>query len=191
MDGVDNSTHRRVFLMTTNEINLNQNYLERPSRIRYIKTYNDLKLETINQVVDDILIHKHHKNDCVEFISKLNIITIDIVKAIISEVNIHNQAPQEFQDFFNVKTTTLTYEIYEVIDNNTVLYSNDIEHSRITLPPPFKNDYLGRYMEVYNREMGEVINIIDNNNIVIKDDFNVVKTYRFIGKEKKHKSFIF
>lgn len=191
MDGIDNSEFRRVFLMTTNELHLNQNYLERPSRIRYIKTYTDLRLETIIEIIDDILVKTEFKNECVEFISKLNIITIDIVKAVINEVNIHNQPPEMFRDIFNIKTTKSLFDIYEVIDGKNVVYSTDTDANNITLIPPFSNKYLGRYLDIYSHEMGEIISVKDENTLIIKDDNNLVKTFFFSMKETKHKSFVF
>src|SRR5258708_7107226 len=39
MDGVLNSEHKKLFLMTTNETYVNRNMLQRPGRVRYFKTY--------------------------------------------------------------------------------------------------------------------------------------------------------
>lgn len=193
MDGVDNSPYRRVFLMTTNELHLNQNYLERPSRIRYIKTYTDLKLDTIYEIVDDILTRPEFRDDCVEFISKLNIITIDIVKTIINEVNIHNQPPEAFKEFFNIKTTSMVYEVFEVVDGQKVLYSNSVDASDISVKLPFTPKHNGNYFSIFNRDMGEIISVKDENTVIVKDEDNdnAIKTFNFVGREKKHKAFVF
>ena len=58
MDGATNSEHRRVFLLTTNSLYINDNLLQRPGRIRYLKTFKDLTPEIIEEIVDDFLIYK-------------------------------------------------------------------------------------------------------------------------------------
>ena len=39
MDGVRNSQYRKIFLLTTNELEINNNLLGRPSRIRYVRSF--------------------------------------------------------------------------------------------------------------------------------------------------------
>ena len=57
--------------------------LQRPGRLRYVKTFEDLTVGVIMEIVDDKLIHKQHREKTVNFISKLDTITIDIVKAVV------------------------------------------------------------------------------------------------------------
>lgn len=45
MDGTYNSIYRKVFLLTTNELNVDPNLLGRPSRIRYKKSFSNLSEE--------------------------------------------------------------------------------------------------------------------------------------------------
>ena len=103
MDGVYKTAHKRLFLLTTNNLYINTNLLQRPGRIRYVKTFDDLELSALNDIMDDMLIYPEFRNDCIEVISTLEIITIDLVKAVINEVNIHNESPKNFIDVFNVK----------------------------------------------------------------------------------------
>jgi SpoVK/Ycf46/Vps4 family AAA+-type ATPase len=102
MDGVLKTNSRLLFLLTSNNQWLEQNMTQRPSRIRYIKQYGDLPLETIIEVVDDMLIHKHHRKDTIAMIATLPIITMDLVKSVIQEVNIHDENPETFRSYFNV-----------------------------------------------------------------------------------------
>lgn len=115
MNGVNDNGHRKVFLLTTNDLYVNPNMLQRPGRVRYLKTYNDLSLDVINEVVDDKLKYPDLKEATVKFISKLKTITIDVINAIIDEVNIHEEDPTKFADIFNVAINNLAYNIYKVI----------------------------------------------------------------------------
>jgi hypothetical protein len=118
MDGIFKSEYKHVFLLTTNDLYINRNMLQRPGRIRYVKTYEDLTQDVVEEIIDDLLINKSHKDDCIKSISKLQIITVDLVKSIIQEVNIHDEAPSKFMDFFNVKGSSSTYSA----DTQVVMY---------------------------------------------------------------------
>lgn len=112
MDGALKSEHRRLFLFTTNNKYIDDNLLERPGRIRYVKEFTDLDKAIIEEIIDDLLEDKAFKEECIAYISKLQKITIDIVKAVITEVNIHGQGPSSFSDIFNAKELKPTYNMY-------------------------------------------------------------------------------
>jgi hypothetical protein len=105
MDGIFKTAYKHVFLLTTNDLFINRNMLQRPGRIRYVKTYEDLTSDVVEEIIDDMLVNTSHKEDCIQSISNLAIITVDLVKSIIQEVNIHDEAPSKFIDFFNVKSS--------------------------------------------------------------------------------------
>jgi hypothetical protein len=113
MDGVYNSGHRKVFLLTTNTMDINDNLIGRPSRIRYVKTFKNLDLKTVKTYLDDNLEDKSCYSEVVEFIDSLTISTIDILKSIVNEINIHGiEDFRVSKNFFNVKTTKYNYQIY-------------------------------------------------------------------------------
>ena len=103
MDGALKGNSRKVFLLTTNEMSVNTYLLQRPGRIRYVKKFTDMTKEVIEEVLDDTLIYPEFKEDCIDVISKMSIITIDLAKSVAGEVNIHNESPKEFIDIFNIK----------------------------------------------------------------------------------------
>jgi SpoVK/Ycf46/Vps4 family AAA+-type ATPase len=47
MDGVYSSEYRKIFLLTTNEMTINENMVGRPSRIRYVRRFGNLELKTV------------------------------------------------------------------------------------------------------------------------------------------------
>lgn len=116
MDGVHTSKHRRLFLMTSNELTINHNLKHRPGRIRYIKEYGDLPPEVVREMLDKLLIpaRKRWKEKLFEFIKKLELITFDAVSTLIHEVNIHNEGPDTFAPIFNLKKNEIKYQIYRV-----------------------------------------------------------------------------
>lgn len=112
MDGVFNSPYRRVFLLTTNRLYVNENLLGRPSRIRYRKSFGNLSPEVVKEYLDDNLINKEFTSDIIDFVDTLSISTIDILKSIVEEVNIHNTSVSSFKGFFNVETAKHSYSAF-------------------------------------------------------------------------------
>lgn len=115
MDGVLSNEYRKVFILTTNRPSVNENMLQRPGRLRYVNTFADLDRATIEDIVDDLLKHKAHREPLIEYISTLEMISIDIAKAVIEEVNIHNEPPAAFKDIFNTRVLEHTFDVYELI----------------------------------------------------------------------------
>lgn len=182
MDGVQSSNNRRIFILTSNSLWVDSNLLERPSRIRYVKHYEGLDLDTIIEIVDDILIHKELKDVCVQFISELEQITIDIVKAVLNEVNIHQESPYNFKSIFNVKLLDKKRNIYKVeIDESGKILSNKLVYSKVETNHRIFKDSEGVDLNVVGKilrcgksyhdenDLGEIVEIIDANTVKVKE----------------------
>ena len=114
MDGTFKTKWRKVFILTTNRVWVNENMLNRPGRIRYLKQFSDLTHAQIMEIIDDCLVETQFKDDIIAFIKPLKIITVDIVKSIISEVNIFKEPPAECCKEFNLEFKSDEYKIYKV-----------------------------------------------------------------------------
>lgn len=112
MDGVYNSGHRKIFLLTTNQLYINDNLLGRPSRIRYKKTFGNLSAETIKEYLDDNLIDKSKSAQILQYVDSLSISTIDILKSIVEEVNIHKCDVSEFKKWINVEQAKYSWKFW-------------------------------------------------------------------------------
>ena len=119
MDGAYSDKQRRLFLLTSNTIDISQNLLQRPGRVRYIKKYTQLQLSVIEEVVDDRLKFPEFKSSLMQFFSGLSLLTIDVVSTIIDEVNIHKQGPEVFGSFFNVVPGCSTLFCYKIDPNDS------------------------------------------------------------------------
>lgn len=175
MDGALKSTNRILFLMTTNNKHIEENLLQRPSRIRYVKGYGDLPLEIITEIVDDMLIHKELRSQTIKMIGHLSMITIDLVKSIIEEVNIHNEDPALFKDYFNAdngdnddymnvykKNKNDEFEIYKGFAETSHCFE-DLEEEDFS-------DYLHHNFYVNDRLLGSIVQIIDKNTIILESN---------------------
>lgn len=94
IDGVYNST-RKLYLLTTNKLTVDENLLGRPGRIRYIKEFGNLSTKAVNEVIDDNLSDPALKADILKLVDTLEISTIDILRVIIDECNIMGEVPSD------------------------------------------------------------------------------------------------
>lgn len=136
MDGTYNSIYRKVFLLTTNELKVDSNLLGRPSRIRYKKSFGNLSEEITREILDDILEDKTAIEKVIELTHSMNIITIDLIKAIATEINIHGvESLPDIKETFNIEFSKFTY-LYRVIQ---------ISHCKIELTPENIKNLLQTY----------------------------------------------
>ena len=115
MDGVHNSQYRKIFLLTTNKLEINDNLLGRPSRIRYVRSFGNLPEETTLELLNDILTDKGTIESVLDLIRQMQIITIDLVKALAQEVNIHGVDKIDMiRKNFNLEFSDFTYLVESI-----------------------------------------------------------------------------
>ena len=138
MDGTYNSIYRKVFLLTTNELNVDQNLLGRPSRIRYKKSFNNLSEEVTREILNDILEDKTAIEKVIELTHSMNIITIDLIKAIATEINIHGvESLPDIKETFNIEFSRFTYLYREI----------QVRHCDLKFTP----ENLNNLLKIYNK----------------------------------------
>ena len=86
---------RKLYILTTNKLSIDENLLGRPGRIRYIKEFSNLSARAVNDVIDDNLKDVSLKEEVLKVVDSLEISTIDILKAIIDECNIMGSVPSD------------------------------------------------------------------------------------------------
>lgn len=138
MDGTYNSIYRKVFLLTTNELNVDPNLLGRPSRIRYKKSFSNLSEEVTREILNDILEDKTAIEKVIELTHSMNIITIDLIKAIATEINIHGaESLPDIKETFNIEFSRFSYLYREV----------QVSHCDLKFTPENINNLL----KIYNK----------------------------------------
>ncbi len=120
LDGMTKNKYKRMYLFSTNQPNINENLVDRPSRIRYCYTFGNLSKEVIFELIDDILDPElsHYKTDLCSYILSRKVISIDAAKTAIQEVNIHRESPKLFEKVLNLKRKEFSgYDII-ILDEN-------------------------------------------------------------------------
>lgn len=92
IDGVYNDT-RKLYVMTTNRLSIDENLIGRPGRVRYIRYFGNLTAKAVSDYIDDNLEDKSLKSKVLDVVDCLEISTIDILKAVVDEFNIHGCVP--------------------------------------------------------------------------------------------------
>ena len=94
IDGVYNKS-RKLYILTTNRLTVNENLISRPGRIRYIQEFGNLPADAVNKYIDDNLVDLSKKDSILEQVDLLEISTIDILKSMVEEVNILGEITNE------------------------------------------------------------------------------------------------
>ena len=136
MDGALNAKHRRIFVLTANTPYISDAMIDRPSRVHYLKRFGNLGIPVIGEVVDDMLEDPSLREEVIEYLAAVDIVTIDIVKTVVSEVNLFGEPPQKFKDFLNV--TVANHQRWDILDSEgTVLMT----YATCRLLNPFMKGY--------------------------------------------------
>lgn len=203
MDGVYNSGHRKIFLLTTNQLYINDNLIGRPSRIRYKKTFGNLSVETIKEYLEDNLIDKSKSNQILEFVDSLSISTIDILKSIVEEINIHKCGLSEFKKWINVDPAKFSWKFwYRRVDSDDDIYGTytleDFKRELREIPKDKLGEHqiwqsstntnsLVEYMhEGENFYYGQITQTLTSDNyLVLEDEDNSIYYCYIINIDKK------
>jgi hypothetical protein len=91
---------------------------------------------------------------------------VDIVKAVLNEVNIHEEAPTAFENIFNVKKLKGKYNVSIREEDGTLteIASNIGVHPR----PMFNESNIGYELSVDNVTVGEIVRVINYNTIEVE-----------------------
>lgn len=103
---------RKLFILTTNTLDLNDNLLGRPGRIRYIKQFENLTEKAINEYLDDNLIDQSRRDEVLRVVDILAISTIDILRSIVDEVNMGGDISENCM--MNIPKSNIEFEVLKI-----------------------------------------------------------------------------
>lgn len=118
MDSTTNSHYRRLFILTSNSMDINDNLIARPSRIRYVKQYKTLDEAIIKEYIEDNLNDKNLLEEVKVLVDKLKFVSIDLIKVIVNEVNIAGYS-EDLVSILNLEFASYSY-ISHWVRNDTL-----------------------------------------------------------------------
>lgn len=102
LDGTASGTHN-LFLFTVNDkCGLNDNLLSRPGRIRYHYQFESCDADTIRGYCKDNLKKPELESDVVDALTATRYVSLDIVRALVEELNSYDVTVSEAMDYLNI-----------------------------------------------------------------------------------------
>lgn len=101
LDGV--VTSHKLVLMTANTTNNLEYLLNRPGRVYYNIEYGTISNEIVLEYLADNLTYKDRTDDIVSFVESFNYFTIDMLTALVKEINRYNEDLETLQLLLNLK----------------------------------------------------------------------------------------
>lgn len=111
-DGVRSGDVKHVFILTTNELKIDDSFISRPGRILYRKSYDSLPLDSISKYVEKFLVKKEYFEEVMEQVGRMAIRSIDIIKTLIDEVNDMDVAPHVAMEYLNINVVNYQLSCY-------------------------------------------------------------------------------
>lgn len=105
LDGARSGDTKHVFILTTNELRIDDNYISRPGRILYHKSYTSLSDDVITKYVKKNLTNQEYYEEMMFVINKMTIKSIDTIKVLVDEVNDMDITPKKAIEYLNIHIT--------------------------------------------------------------------------------------
>ena len=187
IDGLSRSSHGRVFIFTTNRTDVDENYKDRPSRIRYVWNFQRVSSVVVEGLINDLLPEHlgHLREEVLLYFENRDVLTMDVVKQVLQEVITFEESPADFASFFNVKASSppqyrvfiLDYETGEPVKVFEELFklSNTNWQSLIQGSPVAVENFVQRGYEV---------------RINADKTYGSGKSCELLGWDEKHQAFI-
>ena len=138
IDGVYND-YRKLYILTTNRLSIDENLIGRPGRIRYIRYFGNLTVKAVSDYIDDNLMDKSLKGAVLDVVDTLEISTIDILKCIVDEFNIHGKIPEG--SLLNIPKASYRFDVIQF---------GNVAEERIGEVKAFIKSRLGKMESVYS-----------------------------------------
>lgn len=166
IDGVYNDS-RKLYLLTTNRLTVDENLIGRPGRIRYIKEFGNLSAKAVENYIEDNLEDKSRRKDVLELVDSLVISTIDILKAIVDEVNIHGEVPDG--KMLNIPKADYHFDIvrFQGADGDRLAEIREYIIGRLA-----KGESVSRWLRKERRVTRNGQRTMESNETIVGDEFS-------------------
>lgn len=107
LDGVRSSAYKKLCIFTVNG-HVDDLLLNRPSRIKYKKTYSGMESGLYNEIIKDKLKYPEYEEDLRAHLP-LSDCNVDLLFSVIEEINIHNEPFSKFVEMYNFTPSAIVY----------------------------------------------------------------------------------
>lgn len=93
---------RKIFLFTSNSDKISTYMLNRPGRIHYLKRFEGLSPDIIEEIIESNLLNKDHKKELLEVLDIVGIVNMDILLSLINEMNLYGESAKQSVKELNI-----------------------------------------------------------------------------------------
>lgn len=138
---------KKLFLFTTNHFEINEFLKSRPSRIRYVRQFEGLDKETIQEIIDDLLINKEYEEELKLVLDILSTVSVDVLLHLIDEINMYDESPR-------IAIKNLNIQIEHSYFDVRLYLKGTLYHTKVNYNPlASKTVYLSyKYIDEQGRE---------------------------------------
>lgn len=110
LDGVYQNSHKKLYLLTVNSLNIDENLLSRPSRIRYVKKFDNLPKNSIIEYLTDNLKDTSIIPNLMSYIETFEMVSIDILHVLVQEINLFGfEQFMDDKEILNIEEQKIKY----------------------------------------------------------------------------------
>lgn len=183
---LDNGTlsdNKMMFIVTSNsEFKISDFLKNRPSRLRYFRTYEKMDDAIIREVIEDLLVNKDHLDDLLTNLP-YDTINLDSLIKIIQEMNLHGTNYSTFKSFFNFRKK-------ESLEFNVDLLHEDGVKEPIVIGykhPLYEESRVGQSRKILN-QIGQGVSIfLQEGNHITENPIEPVEMVGFYRDSTKPK----
>ena len=176
-DGVEKS--KKIFLLATNNNNLNEFFTNRPSRIRYKLEFNSISDEVLDEIIEHLLINKEYSNELKDIVYSLGEVGKDLLISIVEEVNLRGESPKKVIKTMNIEIPRATYDFTSRVDgvfNSSTFYGNPLASETLELSKWMHGVEYSKLISLMRTEKSRnKITLSDNSGNIF--NFNRIKKY--------------
>jgi hypothetical protein len=171
LDGVFQS--KKLFLFTTNTLEINQFLKNRPGRIYYLRKYFGLDKKVIEEVIQDKLKDKTQKSELMNLLDLLGSVSMDVLDKLIQEMNLYNEPATTAIKYLNIQIEHNEFDVLMYIKGKrhvSKIYYNPITSNYVYVSYKENDEKSGdsrwRY---YEAEKEDLTMEVVNSEFVFKD----------------------
>lgn len=188
LDGAYES--KKMFVFTSNSTKLNTYLQNRPGRIYYHKSFDNVSRELVREIVDDRLIFEEYREELISLANVIGNINLDTLLALIEEVNMYNEKPSVAIEHLNITFEKIKFSVIMLIDGKryeTFFVGHPLKSNKFVLEYKEDGDDWWRSktfsvdLEEYNIEFTEDTTIEFNN----KNNKDILIFEQYQEKSKK------
>lgn len=153
-----------LFVFTCNQMHISEYLINRPSRIRYRSHFDSLDQSVIDEVIEDILEDKTHKDSINSVLESIGIVTYDILISLIKDMNLFHESAHIVSQYLNLKSEEFTVMCYEIWNGEKV----ELEYTYATLYPEgeidlyrdfHSNEHIKGYERQHRNKNNEIVGL--------------------------------